>query len=333
MARVGILVEELVEESEVREPLTRLEEAGHEVLLIGLERGKRVRGRNNQETFLVERAIDDVVARDFDALVIPGGYAPDALRTDPRMVDLVRDIFDAGKPMAVIDRGGWLLADADIAAGLTVTSWPSIRTDLVNAGAEWVDDELIEDAHVITARAPADLPVFCDALLGALRAAELEHHAHPSSALLDEGVPGEALEQERWHGGEGEGSPQTRDLGGLQQRERLAPGREAKPLGDNEPYEDASLRSSARSPTETGPNEPARDPLTLDADVEAGATTGPHSEERITIADVEARQRERAARARAPEAARRSARRASAEEEQLDQQQEPDTLDDLEGAP
>jgi protease I len=112
-----------------------------------------------------ERSIRDVTHNQFDALVIPGGYSPDHLRMDPRMVDLTRDMARSGRPVAAICHGPWMLAEADVARGRMMTSWPSIRTDLVNAGAKWIDREVVEDGNLITSRKPSDLDAFSEALL------------------------------------------------------------------------------------------------------------------------------------------------------------------------
>ena len=165
MARVAFVVDEMFEDSEFRVPYDRLRTAGHEVAIIGREAGKQLQGKKGKETIKTERSISEVSAEAFDALVIPGGYSPDKLRMDPKMVALTRDIFKAGKPLAAICHAGWMLAEADVARGRTVTSWPSIKTDLINAGARWVDRELVEDGNLITSRKPDDLPAFTDAIL------------------------------------------------------------------------------------------------------------------------------------------------------------------------
>ena len=165
MARVAFIVDEMFEDSEFRVPYDRLRTAGHEVAIIGREAGKQLQGKKNKETIKTERSISEVSADAFDALVIPGGYSPDKLRMDPKIVALTRDIFKAGKPLAAICHAGWMLVEADVARGRTVTSWPSIKTDLINAGARWVDRELVEDGNLITSRKPDDLPAFTDAIL------------------------------------------------------------------------------------------------------------------------------------------------------------------------
>jgi protease I len=165
MARVAMIVDEMFEDSELSVPRDKLEAAGHEVVIVGRERNKEITGKRGEETVTTDVAIDDVSADEFDALVIPGGYSPDRLRTDRKMVALTRSIFDADKPVAAVCHAGWMLVEADIAEGHTVTSWPSIKTDLINAGARWVDQEVVEDGNLITSRKPDDLPAFSAAII------------------------------------------------------------------------------------------------------------------------------------------------------------------------
>jgi protease I len=172
MARVAIIVDEMFEDSELRIPHDRLKQAGHEVVLVGLEAGKKITGKKGKETIVTEVAIDDVSEGEFDALVIPGGYSPDKLRASEAMVDLTRDMCDAGKPVAAVCHAAWMLVEADVVDGKTVTSWPSIKTDLVNAGAIWVDREVVEDGNLITSRKPDDLEAFSETLLRQIEARE-----------------------------------------------------------------------------------------------------------------------------------------------------------------
>ena len=165
MARVAFIVDEMFEDSEFRVPFDRVKEAGHEPVVIGLEANKKLEGKKGDETITTEKSIDEVSASDFDALVIPGGYSPDKIRGNSKMVSFTREISSASKPIAAICHGGWMLAEADIIKDKTVTSWPSIKTDLVNAGAEWVDQEVVEDDNIITSRKPDDLEAFSKALL------------------------------------------------------------------------------------------------------------------------------------------------------------------------
>lgn len=168
MARVGFIVDEMFEDSELRVPLESVKAAGHEAVVIGRERGKQLEGKKHDFTVQTEKSIDQISAESLDALVIPGGYSPDKLRVDQRMVALVREMVGAKKPVAAICHAGSLLVEADVVADRTVTSWPSIKTDLVNAGAIWVDREVVQDENLITSRKPDDLPAFCEALLGQL---------------------------------------------------------------------------------------------------------------------------------------------------------------------
>jgi protease I len=153
------------EDVEFRVPYEQVKKAGHEAVIIGVEAGKQLKGKRGQEVITAEQAVKDVRAEDFAALVIPGGYSPDHLRMDIRMVGFVRDFFKADKPIASICHGPWMLVEADIADGRTVTSFPSIKTDLINAGARWVDREVVEDGGIITSRKPDDLEAFSAALL------------------------------------------------------------------------------------------------------------------------------------------------------------------------
>ena len=168
MAKVAFVLADDFEDSEFRVPYDRITEAGHEATLIGPEAGTEVTGKQGEETFTIQATPDQVSAEDFDALVVPGGYSPDKLRTDEGTVKFVQAFFGADKTVAAICHAGSLLIEADAVRGRTVTSWPSIRTDLVNAGAEWVDREVVEDANLITSRNPGDLDAFCTAILGRL---------------------------------------------------------------------------------------------------------------------------------------------------------------------
>lgn len=165
MARIALLLDDMFEDSEFRIPYDRLRQAGHEVVIVGREADKEVTGKRGKEKVKTQVASKDVSASEFDGVVIPGGYSPDRLRTDMKMVGLTREAFVSGKPVAAVCHAPWMLAEADIADGRTVTSWPSIRTDLINAGARWVDREVVEDANLITSRKPDDLEAFSAAIL------------------------------------------------------------------------------------------------------------------------------------------------------------------------
>jgi protease I len=165
MARVAFIIDEMFEDSEFRVPYDGVRQAGHEAVIVGLSSGKKLEGKKGKESITTDVSIDEVSPEEFDALVIPGGYSPDKIRGNEKMVELTRSIFQASKPVAAICHAGWMLAEADLIRGRTLTSWPSIRTDLVNAGANWIDQEVVEDDNLITSRKPDDLDAFTKALL------------------------------------------------------------------------------------------------------------------------------------------------------------------------
>ena len=161
--RVAFLATDGVEEVEYTEPRKAVEQAGGTAHLISLESGE-VQGFNHLDrgdSFPVDKAVAEASADDYDGLVLPGGVAnPDVLRTDADAVGFVRSFFEAGKPVASICHGAWTLVEADVVKGRTLTSWPSIRTDIENAGGAWVDEEVHTDRGLVTSRKPDDLPAF-----------------------------------------------------------------------------------------------------------------------------------------------------------------------------
>jgi protease I len=168
MAKVAFVLADMFEDSEFRVPYDRIRDAGHEITVVGEDAGEELEGKQGDEKVTPDATADSVSPGDFDALVIPGGYSPDKLRTHEGLVKFVRAFFDAEKPVAAICHAGSLLVEADAVRGRTVTSWPSVRTDLENAGARWVDEEVVEDANLITSRNPDDLDAFTAAILGRL---------------------------------------------------------------------------------------------------------------------------------------------------------------------
>jgi protease I len=161
--RVAILVADGFEQVEMTEPRRALEEAGAYTSLISPAQGE-VQGwkhHDKADRFTVDVALDQARAADFDALMLPGGVAnPDQLRMLPKAVAFVREFFEAGKPVAAICHGLWPLIDAGVAQGRTLTSWPSLKADLTNAGATWVDQEVVTDNGLVTSRKPDDIPAF-----------------------------------------------------------------------------------------------------------------------------------------------------------------------------
>ena len=169
--RIAILATNGFEQSELMEPRRLLKEAGFDVDVVSPESGE-IRGWKKKDwgdTVPVDVALDAASADDYAALVVPGGQInPDLLRMQPKAVDFVRAFGDSGKPLAAICHGPWLLVEAGVAKGRKVTSWPSIRTDLSNAGATWQDAPVVTDGNLITSRKPDDIPQFTDAVIRAL---------------------------------------------------------------------------------------------------------------------------------------------------------------------
>jgi protease I len=161
---VAFLFTEGVEQVELEKPLEAVKDAGADAELISLEKGE-VEAWNHfdkGDKFEATKAVSDADASDYDALVLPGGVAnPDQLRGDQDAVKFVREFFEQDKPVGVICHGPWMLVEAGVAKGRKVTSWPSLQTDLKNAGADWVDEEVVVDNGLVTSRKPDDLPAFC----------------------------------------------------------------------------------------------------------------------------------------------------------------------------
>lgn len=161
--KVAILAAEGFEQAELLEPRKALKEAGAKTQIVSPAQGE-VQGWKHfdkGEKVRVDVPLERANADDFDALMLPGGVAnPDQLRMNPKAVEFVRKFFDAGKPVAAICHAPWTLIEADAVRGRTVTSWPSLKTDLVNAGAKWVDQEVVTDNGLVTSRKPADIPAF-----------------------------------------------------------------------------------------------------------------------------------------------------------------------------
>lgn len=162
--KIAFLATDGVEQIELTEPWRAIQAAGATVELISLKKGY-IQGMHHDKPgggFEVDHTVDSVKAEQYDGLVLPGGVAnPDTLRADPKAVSFVRDFFRQGKPVAAICHGPWILAEANVLLNRVVTSWPSIKTDLVNAGALWVDKEVHCDKGLVTSRKPDDLDAFC----------------------------------------------------------------------------------------------------------------------------------------------------------------------------
>ena len=167
-ARIAILATDGFEQSELQGPLDGLRKAGFRVDVVSLKAGQ-IRGWKDKDwgqPVEVDVSLEHADAQDYAALVLPGGVMnPDILRTKPEAVEFVRAFDRAGKPLAAICHGPWLLAESGAAKGRKLTSWPSLRTDLENAGAHWQDAEVVVDGHVITSRKPDDIPAFTQAII------------------------------------------------------------------------------------------------------------------------------------------------------------------------
>ena len=168
---VLLLAADDFEDMELLYPLYRLREEGAAVTVAGLDR-QPVRGKKGHGPVAVDTTVDEVAGRDFDALVVPGGYAPDKLRRSEAVLSLVREFDAAGKPIAFICHAGWVPISAKILGGRRATSVAAIRDDMVNAGADWVDEATVVDGNLISARTPADLGPWMKALLAALAVAD-----------------------------------------------------------------------------------------------------------------------------------------------------------------
>jgi protease I len=167
--RIAILVEQDFEDAELTEPLRAMKAAGARVMVVGSGSQKSYKGKRGVAEVKVDADADQVRADYFDAVIIPGGYAPDKMRLHKPMIDLVRKAHDSGRLVAAICHGPQLLISAGVVRGRRVTSWPSIAIDLENAGALWFDEAVIRDGNLITSRQPADIPEFNAAIIEALQ--------------------------------------------------------------------------------------------------------------------------------------------------------------------
>ena len=165
--KVAILIDQLFQDSEVTEPKEALEKAGFVVDIIGPNTTEEYIGKKGAK-IKANKTIDSVSANDYVGLVIPGGWAPDKMRMNEKMIKLISDINSKKYPIACICHGGSMLVEANIVKGKKVTSYASIKTDLINAGAQWLDKEVVIDGNLITSRTPTDLPAFCSEFLKAL---------------------------------------------------------------------------------------------------------------------------------------------------------------------
>lgn len=182
-----LVAQEGIEEVELTEPWKAVREAGGSPVLVAPQEGE-VQSYNHLDksaTYPVDQTLDQARAQDFDGVVLPGGVAnPDQLRTEDAAITFLQDTFRAGTPVGVICHGPWTLVEADLVRGRTITSWPSLQTDIRNAGGAWVDEEVVVDQGLVSSRNPDDLPAFCAKIVEEF--AEGEHDVAPAGATADQ---------------------------------------------------------------------------------------------------------------------------------------------------
>jgi len=165
MSKIAVLIADMFEDSEYLEPVKAFKQAGHEVVHVGLEAGGTVKGKKQRTAVRINMPVRRVSPDDFDALLIPGGYSPDKLRAHEEAVIFARDFVESGKPVFAICHAPQLLITADVLKGRKVTGWKSIIQDIKNAGAEFMDQQVVKDGNLISSRDPGDLPAFIGASL------------------------------------------------------------------------------------------------------------------------------------------------------------------------
>ena len=189
--RIAFLATDMVEQVELTEPWKAVTDEGAAAELVSLEEGE-IQGFNHYDktdTFKVDRTVEEAQAEDYDALVIPGGVGnPDTMRTDENAVSFVRRFFDQGKPVGVICHGPWMLVESGVVRGRTVTSWPSLQTDIRNAGGDWVDQEVVVDHGLVTSRKPDDLPAFNAKIVEEFAEGRHEQQAEKAKAAVQAGA-------------------------------------------------------------------------------------------------------------------------------------------------
>jgi protease I len=169
MSKVAVMITDMFEDDEYAKPAAAFTKAGHQLVHVGLKAGATVKGVKKGTPVKVEKTAREVKVADFDALFIPGGYSPDRLRVDEDVVKWARDFVKSGKPVCLICHAAQLLITAQALKGRKVTGWKSIIQDIKNAGAEFLDQEVVEDGNLVSSRSPADLPAFIKACLKRLK--------------------------------------------------------------------------------------------------------------------------------------------------------------------
>lgn len=171
MSRIAVLITDMFEDVEYTRPAEAFRKAGHELVHVGLSAGETVHGKKEQTPVTIDRSVSDVSVDDFDALFIPGGYSPDKLRAHDAPVEFVRQFVKSGKPVLAICHAPQLLITAQVLEGRKITGWKSVAQDIKNAGAEYIDREVVVDGNLVSSRKPDDIPAFIKASLDKLREA------------------------------------------------------------------------------------------------------------------------------------------------------------------
>lgn len=165
MGTVAVILTDLFEDTEYSKPAAAFRQTGHELVHVGLEKGKTVTGKKQGTPVTIDVAVNEAQVENYDALLIPGGYSPDILRAHQEAVDFVRQFVKSGKPVFAICHAPQLLITAQVLEGRRITGWKSIRQDIINAGAEYVDEKVVIDDNIVSSRHPGDLPAFIQAAL------------------------------------------------------------------------------------------------------------------------------------------------------------------------
>jgi protease I len=160
MSKIAVMITDMFEDSEYTQPAEAFKKAGHELVHIGLKSGATVKGKKQGTPVKIDKTAREVKVDEFDALLIPGGYSPDKLRVDDQVVKFVKEFVESGKPVCSICHAPQLLITAQVLQGRKITGWKSLMQDIKNAGAEFIDQEVVEDGNLISSRSPADLPAF-----------------------------------------------------------------------------------------------------------------------------------------------------------------------------
>lgn len=169
MSKIVVILGNMFEDVEYTEPAKAFKENGHELTVMGLKKGQIVKGKRGNASETIEKSFKDVSIDDFDALLIPGGYSPDELRANDDAVQFTKEFVESNKPVFAICHAPQILITAQVIKGRKITGWKSIIQDIKNAGATYIDEEVVEDGNIISSRSPADIPAFINASLNKLK--------------------------------------------------------------------------------------------------------------------------------------------------------------------